>query len=428
MATTSLWAVRRRLDHIIEYVVDEKKTIGTATVIAYTTDKDKTLEQKFVTCVNCFQQCPYESMRNTKRLFHDEREIVCYHGYQSFVEGEVTAEKAHQIGVELANKVWGNRFEVVITTHLNTNHIHNHFVVNATSFVDGKRFCNTKKDIATFRFNSDELCRQYGLSVIEQSNHHAKSRRQYQNEKSLRDKVRMDIDDAITISNTETQFFQYLEYEGYEVRISNHHISLKHPNYEKAVRLTSLGDGYSREDIKLRLLNHDVTHAQIPTIYERKSFDITPYYQKYKKKQLTGFQRQYLHFQYMLGIIPKPRKSKYTKEQREVMRHIDEISNQTILICKYELETIEQLNDCETVLQRKLDELINKRQLCYNKIRRCSNENKVKVYKEVAKSYTPQISKLRKEIKLCNGIRERSIMIKGINMNLVGTNKGEYSL
>ena len=105
-------------------------------------------------------------MTNTKKQFNDNKEILAFHGYQSFEAGEVTPELAHQIGVEFANKLWGDRFEVVVATHLNTEHIHNHFLINATSCVDGKRYCNTNKDIHNMREVSDGLCRKYHLSVI----------------------------------------------------------------------------------------------------------------------------------------------------------------------------------------------------------------------------------------------------------------------
>ena len=147
MATTSIWKVKNRIDHVIDYVTDTNKTIGLQQVLNYTTNEEKTLQHQYVSCINCMRNNPYQSMMNTKEMFHDKKKIVCFHGYQSFVEGEVTPELAHQIGVELAEKLWGDRFEVVVSTHLNTDNIHNHFVLNATSCIDGKRYCNTKKDL-----------------------------------------------------------------------------------------------------------------------------------------------------------------------------------------------------------------------------------------------------------------------------------------
>lgn len=128
MATTSIWKVEGRLDHIIDYVMDEKKTIALHQVLEYTMDENKTINHQYVTCINCMQNNPYQSMINTKQQFQDKKKIVCFHGYQSFAEGEVASELAYQIGVELAEKLWGDRYEVVVSTHLNTDNIHNHCV------------------------------------------------------------------------------------------------------------------------------------------------------------------------------------------------------------------------------------------------------------------------------------------------------------
>lgn len=84
-------------------------------------------------------------MSTTKKMFDDTKPIVAYHGYQSFKIGEVTADVAHEIGVRLAQELYADRFEVIVTTHLDKKHVHNHILLNSTSFVDGKRFCNTKK-------------------------------------------------------------------------------------------------------------------------------------------------------------------------------------------------------------------------------------------------------------------------------------------
>ena len=85
-----------------------------------------------------------EDMINTKKRFNKTDGILAYHAYQSFKENEVTPELAHEIGIKLAEEMWGDKFEVVVSTHLNTNHIHNHFVINSVSFIDGKKYYDSK--------------------------------------------------------------------------------------------------------------------------------------------------------------------------------------------------------------------------------------------------------------------------------------------
>lgn len=414
-----MWAVRSRLDHLVKYVSNKEKTTLTQTVNDKTTDNVMSIEQQLVTCINCMQNDPYTSMVCTKNLFHDDKEILCFHGYQSFVEDEVTPLQAHQIGIELAEKLWGDRYEVIVSTHLDQENIHNHFLLNSTSYVNGKRFCNTKHDRHMMMNTSDKLCCENGLSVIEEKEHRSQSRGQYRNEQSVRSKVKKDIDELIKVSFTETQFFNHLEFEGYEIKRMNNNVSLRHPQHKKFIRLSSLGEDYRREYIIDKIMKNEMHQLEKNTIYEQKGFDITPYYQKYKMKKLTGFQRLYLHYQYKLGIIPRRSNTrpKYTKELREAIRKIDEISNQTILLCEHNIETLRQLEQYQEPLEAQLNKLINLRQQCYYKIRRCRDNDTKDNYKAEAKSYTPQIRKLGKEIKLCEGVKERSSKIKHLDLD-----------
>ena len=132
-AVTSIWCVKDRLDHVVHYVEDEEKTVDA--VIDYVNNDNKTNEKKYVTCINCdsFDSC--KSMMNTKKFFNDHKQIMAFHGYQSFEPGEVSGEVAHEIGVKLVEELYGNRFEVIVATHVDKNHIHNHFLLNSTSFL-----------------------------------------------------------------------------------------------------------------------------------------------------------------------------------------------------------------------------------------------------------------------------------------------------
>lgn len=106
-------------------------------------------------------------MQMVKQQYGKEGGIIAYHGYQSFAPGEVTLEQAHEIGVELARETVGGRFQVVVATPLDREHIHNHFVLNSVSFVDRKKYNDCKATYALMRQTSDQLCRGHGLSMIE---------------------------------------------------------------------------------------------------------------------------------------------------------------------------------------------------------------------------------------------------------------------
>ena len=116
--------------------------------------------------MNCIPEVAVEQFKDTKERWHKNGGVTAYHVIQSFAEGEVDAETAHEIGVKLAEEMFRDRFEVVVATHLNTNHIHNHLIVNSVSFVDGKKYEGTRTNYYRLREISDDLCRDYGLSVI----------------------------------------------------------------------------------------------------------------------------------------------------------------------------------------------------------------------------------------------------------------------
>lgn len=410
MAVTGLWAVKSRLDHLVNYVSDPLKT-----VIRYTTDSGKTLDKEYVTCLNCSYLDPKSSMENTKKLFNDESKILAFHGFQSFEEDEIDADLAHQIGVEFAEKMWGERFEVIVTTHLNTDNIHNHFLLNSTSFVDGKRYCNTYNDIQRMRNISDELCREHGLSIIEQRKNISKSRGSYFKTKTLRDLVKEDIDEALNICFTKTQFLNELELLGYEVEIKEKNISVLHPLAKKPIRLKSLGSNYTNEKIIERILDTEKGQYNSFPIYDKLGFNIRPYYEKYKRKQLTGLQRLFLHYQYVLKIIPKDNRTrpsqKYSKEYIGAIKKMDSFSRQTILICKNNIKTLDDLNQFVDKTKSDLSLLEKERQKYRNKTRYTKDEHEIKELKEKAKSLTPEIVKLRKQLVDCETIEERSIHI-----------------
>lgn len=169
MATTKIWDIRDSLSRVVDYAENPDKTANPAyseqelqglyDVMNYATNERKTEKQYYVSGVNCMPETARRQMLMTKRQFGKEGGIVAFHAYQSFKPGEVTPDTAHQIGVELATKLWGDRFQVIVATHLNTNCVHNHFVLNSVSFLNGKRYNDCKRTYREFRSLSDEICR-----------------------------------------------------------------------------------------------------------------------------------------------------------------------------------------------------------------------------------------------------------------------------
>ncbi len=151
----------QELSDVIRYAVNSEKTQETSS-------EDGAPLHRFVSGINCSPSTARDEMLAVKKRFGKENGTVAYHGYQSFAPGEATSELAHEIGVKLATRLWGDRYQVIVATHLDKeNHLHNHFVLNTVSFADGIKYHRTRKDYHEMQTVSDALCREYGLSVIE---------------------------------------------------------------------------------------------------------------------------------------------------------------------------------------------------------------------------------------------------------------------
>lgn len=223
MAYTSVIPVHR-LDRSIEYVKDKEKTTQKAdsleAAIDYAMNRTKTEQAVFEDTIGCTNENAYEDMLTTKKRFHKMGGVEGYHLVQSFAEGEVTPELAHLIGQELADRLLKGQFEVVITTHLNTRHYHNHIVWNSVSMVDGHKYhSNAKSYYTEIRKISDDLCRKYGLSIIESNQKksipYVQWKAEQEGKPTWRMAIRLDIRESVQESYSWLQFLKEMEKRGY---------------------------------------------------------------------------------------------------------------------------------------------------------------------------------------------------------------------
>ena len=264
MAYTSLIPVRR-LDRAVEYIRDKSKTVrepkSLQEAVDYALNRDKTESVCFETGLSCLCVTAFADMKANNQRWHKTGGVQGYHLVQSFAEGEVTPELAHQIGVELADQLLGGRYQAVVTTHLNTGHIHNHIVWCAVALDNGRKYhSNAKSYYIEVRARSDALCRQYGLTVIETE----KSRQSSQpyaewqagrtGQPTWRSLIRKDVDDAIARSLTWRQFVQAMERKGYRMAFDRKYPILQPPEKTRPVRFKTLGKRYTPEAIRNRIL------------------------------------------------------------------------------------------------------------------------------------------------------------------------------
>lgn len=426
MATTAIWDVTDRLDRVIDYTTNPEKTENLdfnssdfrdlQEVLKYTVQDAKTEKQFYVTGINCYPETACTQMSKTKLQFQKIGGILAFHGYQSFAPGEATPETAHAIGVKMAQELWGDRFEVVVSTHLDKNHLHNHFVLNSVSFKDGKRYYDNKTTYSLMRQTSDRLCREYSLSVIKnpqrgKSRHYAEWKAEQESKPTWRGLIREDVDKAIDESMTFTQFIANLRKQGYEVKTGVKYMAVRPQGKERFVRLKTLGEDYTEEVIKERILhNRTPKRLQILPEPKRKRYTIRGGMKLKNKRKLSGLQALYFHYLYKMGILPKQHVSRKRTHflLREDLRHMEELTAQTRLLCSNHIESKEQLLDFQNGLNQEISTLLDSRKYLYHRLRRCKDESQKTEYKEQIAGLSKKLSLLRREVKLCEGILSRS--------------------
>ena len=419
MAATKIWPVKDNLRQVINYAKNPAKSENPAfvdenmqgffDVMSYTTNDDKTEKRFFVSGVNYIPNAAQEQMLMTKQRYGKMGGVVAFHAYQSFKYDEAAPEVAHEIGVKTAEKLWGNRFEVVVSTHLNTDCIHNHFVVNSVSFADGKRLNDNLASHQKFRDVSDSFCREYKLCVIDNPSPTHTPRNIYLAEKrgdSTRYNImRWDIDEAISRSFTPSFFYKSMEEKGYILNYNPNrkYTTIQMPNTAHPTRFKTLGENYTEDAIKDRILANRTPSRPLAQSPQIKLYDFSVH-------SLRGL---YVHYCYLFGFIQKNNSySHYSASLRAEIRKLDEYSSQAILLCKNKIDTAEQLQAFISDTQSLIKIITADRDKVYTNISRVKREEDLPELISKRNEYTEKIKALRKDLRNANTIMERSDKVK----------------
>lgn len=363
MATTGFWPIKGSLRDVIKYADNPDKTTNPkyldddlAAVLKYAENDDKTDMKMFVSGINCLAVRAYEQMMITKRHFGKTGGNVAYHGYQSFKSGEVTPKEAHDIGLETARRMWGKDYEIVVTTHLNTDNIHNHIVINSVSFKTGLKFENHISDHIRLREISDEICKEYGKSVLENADFYNGDRNAYwvhkHGGKTRRDILSEDVDDAINNSASYVEFVALMKHKGYVFSRSEatDHPSVKAPTWEKAIRFDRLGNEYKKDRIleRIRETGNRAHFNQFSEPYKktRAKYRQTPLkeleYQLRRVKYMDTLEA--LFYLFMELLKPSTPKPNYTPplspELRQEIRKFEQYQKQFRLLHDENINTV----------------------------------------------------------------------------------------
>lgn len=429
MATTGFWPIKGELRTAIEYAENPDKTMDTQyldadlhAALQYAQNEVKTDRKLYVSGINCSRRFACEEMMAVKRRFGERGRNVAYHGYQSFAKGEVTPEEAHRIGVETARKMWGERFQVVVATHLNTDNLHNHFVVNSVSFKDGKKFRNKIGQHMELRRISDEVCARYEKQVLVESEFYSGDKRSYwahQNGlKTHRDHLREDVEYCLSVSATFAEFETQLCSMGYA--LDKARFSVKAAGWQRAVRLDRLS--FSKEEISRQLMQNR-EEGKSRTIrwrrrqpYRPKTFPLEREMRRLEFSIENSYDTAVVMVDVLLLLLIAVLQAGslvrdellLSPDLRAEVRNIERFLSDSHFLEENHIRTMPELEDYLCKKEREIAALEQERKKLKNHIRRPKSTETLMADKEFSREISKKLKPLRRQLKKAEEIRQKA--------------------
>ena len=252
MAVTKIHPIKTTLKKAIDYICNG----------------DKTDDEIYVTTHLCSRENAHKEFELTKKQFKSRTKTLAHHLIQSFVPEEVSFEEAHKVGIELCEKILEGKYEYVLATHIDKDHIHNHIIFNSIDVDEGKVYHSYYDSYMNIRNQSDRLCKEHNLSVIDvetQKEINEIKRRKFVNwydwnedkkGKSYKSRLQFDMDRVIQKAINWEHFLKIMEQYGYEIKFGKY-IAFKQKNQQRFTRAKTIGDNNTEEKIKERIRNKD---------------------------------------------------------------------------------------------------------------------------------------------------------------------------
>ena len=418
MAYDKIITLHGRMDHCLDYVLNEEKT-GLAAALAYVENPDKT--HRLVTGINCDADTALSDMRSTKKRWDKKGGILGYHIIHSYAPGEVTPDEAHAAGVEFAQRLLGDKYEVVVATHVDRDHLHCHIVFNSVSFVDGKKYrSDFQSYFGDLRGTSNEVSRERGLSVIEPAGygkHYTEWTAEKQGRKIVLGGVRQDIDAAIAESFTFDSFLAALRRQGYTIKYGSNvkHTAVQPPGGDYVFRLDSMGAGYTETDIRERLaavrrgepyeMPAPPSTVPIPPVRPvpqvRRRYTVRGGAAPHQpRRKLRGFRALYMRYLYILNGYRKPRRTPPPSAVRKEVMKLHRYEKHFRFLLQYQIDTDSQLAMLGDALQGQIDLLVDYRRELYE-ARREGRDVEAEL-----ESINGKLRSTRRELTICRNITE----------------------
>ena len=255
MAVTKIKAIRGTLSKAIAYILNPEKTD----------------EKLLVSSYGCASETAAREFEWTRKIAEQKGmtpvRIIARHVIQSFEIGEVTPELAHEIGKQFADEILEGKYEYVLTTHIDKDHVHNHLIFNAVDFVDYHAYKSYKRIYYDMREVSDRLCKENGLSVIPPSQNKGMGYKEYTEAKrgtSWKQKLKQTIDRLVITAKDYDDFLRLMQEAGYEIKTGKY-ISFRAEGQERFTRSKTIGENYTEERIKERIAGRTPRKSQRQT-------------------------------------------------------------------------------------------------------------------------------------------------------------------
>ena len=256
------------MGHAIDYISREEKALSLNNVsdhemlnimLNHLSVTNKSIGER-ATYINCTQN-PYKDFENMRKAYDQDKGVIAHHYFQSFQkDDDLTPEQAHQIGVQLAQKMFPN-YQVVVATHTDKEHLHNHIIVNSCNIITGQKWYSNKKSLSDIRKESDKLCLQNGLGVIQKNSKYKNiDKPTYQlgmKKKSWKVQLVYDLNEAVKSCRTKDDFIKFLNDKNYSVKYKDVHITITKNGEKKGIRVDTLakqfGEKYTKENLEKQM-------------------------------------------------------------------------------------------------------------------------------------------------------------------------------
>ena len=408
MAITKSEALRSNTDASLNYMTQSKKVDVNRELLglSYAVSPEKTDGGQLVSVQNLDSiETAAKEMRQLRERFGKTKGREGYMCYQSFAPGEITPELAHRIGVQLAAEVWPD-YQVVVATHIDREHIHNHFVFNSVCMTDGHKYRENFTDYYRLRDTSDRLCKENGLSVIVPG----------ERKTGKREIAKADAARAVAIATDVNELAQILAQSGYTLKVNPKHerIIVTHPEIDKPVRIgkrIEILEQLRQNKVSLPTAGPQAAFVSPPTVSSpaavrpmrtrRMVAPLRP------KACVHGLRARYLRYLYLLDAVQ--RKPQYYQQHlglRQEVKRLHTISAQLTFLSTHKINSMAELNTYLADGKAQVSALYKERARLYRQAEKTPLPERGGITAAISEK-TAQISEKRKDVNHCQAIAKR---------------------